>query len=305
MSAINRRIACLDLGSNSFLLCSAEVGPSNFRIIRDECRVVGLAKKLTNEGHVDPLALKRAEFCLIEFRHLLEKDKIEEVYTLATESLRRPKNGAQVKSLLESYLCHPIEIISPEREAELSFWSVEKDPKAESGTKLVFDIGGASTELIVGDDKGIQSLCSLKIGSVVLTEKFNLDRPGSYDEALQYAQSLIASSQSSQFNVELGIGVAGTMTTLIAIQHKIENFKRETVHGVSISQTEVKNCLDRLFQMTVEERKGLKGLPPERADVFGGGALIAYALMKHFSWDNIRCFDSGVRYGLLYEKIGL
>lgn len=302
---MSRKIACIDLGSNSFLLSIARLDSSGLQVMVDECRVVGIAKRLTPEGRVSAEALERARKVLSEYRNLISEAKVDKVIAVATESLRRPTNGEAVKAQLENFLGHNIQIISPEKEAELSFWSVEKDPLSPPGKKLVFDIGGASTELIVGESKGIEVLTSLKLGSVVLTELFELERPSPYNAALLYCRKIIEESSLSSSKVQNGIGVAGTVTTLLSVHHGIETYRRDLVHGASISKSDLRNWLDRIFSLDLEARKKIKGLPAERADVFGSGALIALALMEHFEWDKIWCFDTGVRYGLIYEELKL
>lgn len=301
---MNRRIACIDLGSNSFLLTIAEVNPSKaIKIICDEAKVVGLVKKLDSNLCVSSEALDRAKTCLSDYRDQLEKHGATEVYAVATASLRRPKNSIEVKHVLEEVLGHFIEIISGEKEAELSFSSVRLDPLCPSGDKIVFDIGGASTEIIYGNDEKIERLISIPIGSVLLTEKFELDRPCLYFEALDFMKSSLSTLDFSQDKDSKGIGVAGTVTSLLAAELQLKAYDRQRVHGQNLSRHKLEIWIEKISKMTLEERQQIVGLTPERADVFLGGLIIIFSLMLHFGWQNFQCFDTGVRFGLLYEKL--
>lgn len=302
---MKRKIACIDLGSNSFLLTITEVDSSkNIRIICDVAEVIGLVKKLDLKLCVSPEALDRAKVCLRRYRDLIKTHGVTEVYAVATASLRRPTNSIEVKKDLEEVLGHSIEIISGEKEAKLSFSSVRLDPLCPIGNKIVFDIGGASTEIISGNDKNIEQLISIPIGSVLLNEKFELDRPCHYLEALNFMGSTLSSHlKFSSDRVSKGIGVAGTVTSLLASELQLEVYDRQRVHGQSFSREQLKIWIERISKMTLEERKKITGLTPARADVFLGGLIIILSLMEHFNWRNFHCFDTGVRFGLLYEKI--
>lgn len=274
-----------------------------FQILCDRAEVVGLVKKLDSNLCVSAEALDRAKACLSEYRDQLEKHGATEVYAVATASLRRPKNSIEVKNILEKVLGYSIEIISGEKEAELSFSSVRLDPLCPSGNKIVFDIGGTSTEIISGNDQNIEQLISLPIGSVLLTEKFELDRPCHYLEALNFMRSNLSHLNFSHDKDSKGIGVAGTVTSLLASELQLEVYERECVHGQILSREQLKIWIERISKMTLEERKKITGLTPARADVFLGGLIIILSLMEHFEWKNFHCFDTGVRFGLLYEEL--
>lgn len=299
-----KRIASLDLGSNSFLLSIAEIERGKPTLILDECRVVGLVKKLEN-GKVGSEAIERAKEALKEYRSILESHSVEEIKIVATESLRKPSNAQEVKGQLEQVIGQSIELISGQREAELSFWSVQNEYPKDTEQKIVFDIGGASTELVLGGPTGIEVSDSLKMGSVTLTEEFGLSEPSIYDDALRFALDKIKSSeayQTSQDRQTTGVGVAGTMTVLIACQRSLKEFKREEVHLHGIKTPDVMKWMKRVTRSPLTERYKITGLPQNRADVFGGGCIIAYALAKAFDWEILVCMDAGVRLGLLWEE---
>lgn len=304
------KVAAIDIGSNSILLTiverlSPDTSAKDLKILVDECEVCGLVKNM-KDGQIASDALERATNALQKYRELLSQFQVDSLQVVATESLRRPKNGEAVRKILEKTIGSPIEIISGDREAELSFWSVEKEYKTPGQSKLVFDVGGASTEIVFGNESGIIEKESLKVGSVLLTEKFNLDDPSIPDEAVRYVCDLVQSTEvfrKASTERCIGVGVAGTMTCLIAVQDSILEYSRDETHLKQIKREDVFKWLRRVLMLPAGERKKIAGLPANRADVFGGGVAIVYGLMKAFDWDNVVCMDSGVRFGLIYENL--
>jgi len=296
--------AAIDIGSNSILLAIAD---DSMKLVYDEARVIGLAKGVRAGRIISDPSIRRAQRCLEDYKNIIRShNATQQLKVVATESLRRPTNGLAVKEILEKTIEAPIELITGETEAELSFWSVEHEfPSQAEHPNLVFDIGGASTELVLGTKDGPQKTCSLKIGSVLLTEEFNLHGhtgDGQVRAALSTVRDLILSSnfREPKFGTQ-GFGVAGTMTSLLAIEKHIETYKRALVQGKSISSRRIEHWMNFVLSLSLEARQKIVGLQPERADVFGGGLIILKALVDHFRWSSVRCADSGVRIGLLHQ----
>ncbi len=299
------RVAAVDIGSNSILLCIAERNSAGgVDILFDEANVTGLSKGLTSDGKIKPERLEKSLSVLSHYREQIEKFSANEIQIVATEALRRASNGEEVRKQIEQTMRHPVQLISGDREAELSFWSVQKDFADRSALKMVFDIGGASTELCLGNNKGVQQKISLKVGSVVLSEKFGLKDISKPDEASQYVKGLLAELPWKAAAC-LGFGVAGTITTLLAMEHKISDYSRDKVHGQSISKERVVFWRDQILNRSTTDRAKFIGLTLDRADVFSGGLCIVTSLMEHFNWDKIVCMDSGIRFGLIYEMLDI
>lgn len=304
------KAAAIDIGSNSILLTIVEF-EENFsspKILHDEARVIGLAKGVHANGNISVESCERAKDCLRDYRSIIDRFSVEadHVRVAATEGLRRPRNGKEVRRELEEVLGFTIELISGQEEAELSFWSVEHEfESSPEASKVVFDIGGASTELIWGNRQGPQRLCSIPMGCVLLSEAFGLDKESEAIAAQSHFESLMMRENFFKELPDLssveGFGVAGTMTSLIAVAQSISPYKREKVHGQSIFQKQVIEWRDKILSLPLEKRKQLVGLEPKRADVFGAGLVILSCLMKAFQWNKVRCADSGVRFGLLYQ----
>jgi exopolyphosphatase/guanosine-5'-triphosphate,3'-diphosphate pyrophosphatase len=299
--AKSMRVAAIDIGSNSILLTIAERARP-FEIIVDEARVTGLSKGLSLDGLIQQERLTKSLQVLQHYRSLLDEFGVKKVKVAATEALRKARNGEEVRQRIQEVLKLPVDLISGDREAELSFWSVQKEFPERKAKKLVFDIGGASTELAFGAETGILRKISLKVGSVLLTEKFGLKEKSDGTEACAYVEALLNELGWPNENC-LGVGVAGTVTTAFAMEFKLETYERTKVHGHTISKRRIDHWKNEILSRNFEERGGIIGLPIDRADVFGGGICIISSLMSHFGWNEITCMDSGVRIGLIFELL--
>jgi len=175
-----------------------------------------------------------------------------------------------------------------------------------SGPCCVFDIGGGSTELILGDaDSGaIQSSISLNVGSVRLTERLRLSDPPSSEQWSALRNAI--EQQLDQFDLSQAqgmtlVGVAVTVTTLSAILLKMAEYDSTIIHGSVIDATRLAALSQRLFFMPVSERLQLAGLSPGRADVIGAGAALCQIIVERVGASELVVSDRGVRFGLLRE----
>lgn len=301
------RVAAIDIGSNSILLAIAEKSDSQsgYKLIEDRAKVTGIAKGLDPDSKVPEEKLQKSLDTLKDYAALIQRHSVDKLKVVATEGLRKPRNSDEIRERLQAGLGHPIEIIDGDREAELSFKSVSLELRAPT---LVFDIGGASTEIIYGSPTGIQKKESLKLGSVLLCREFNMTEASSYKEAVSYVlEALRLSSFKNQdsIKVETAAGVAGTITSLASVLLKLKTYSRSRIHRHRIRIDELRTTLEELSKLPLIERMNVPGLIPERADVFPAGLSIALALAEHFQWKDFLCMDSGVRIGLIYEMLGL
>lgn len=303
------RAAAIDIGSNSILLTIAEPNSPKaipLKILFDEAQVTGLSKGLAAGDLITESAQERALKTLNFYRSKIDEFKPSLFKVVGTEAFRRAKNGEEVRKRLSAALKQEIELISGNQEAELSFWSVQKEHPEKNKAKVVFDIGGASTELCLGNDQGIQERVSLKVGSVTLTEKFSLQEGGDPTAADRFVKSLLNEVEwAKKSQTTIGVGVAGTFTSLIAIHFKLTSYSRDKVHGFSLSAEDVLRYRNLMLEMKLADRKQVLGLQADRADVFAGGMVIANAICEHFRWPQVMCMDAGIRFGVLYQLLNL
>jgi exopolyphosphatase/guanosine-5'-triphosphate,3'-diphosphate pyrophosphatase len=221
--------------------------------------------------------------------------------------LRDAKNSAEVRARLRAKLGFEIRVISGAEEAAYAFLSVQRGLPFIGQELLVIDIGGGSTEFIRGNDCGVFEAISIDVGSVRLTERYLHSDPVLADEVAAMSAAIDAALAGLRTRIANSgspltlIGIAGTFTTLAAIEKKLARYSHSEVHGTSLALAEVKRQM-RLFQeMSVAQRKQIVGLEPKRADVIFAGACLVERIMNLFHADRLTVSDQGVRYGLLYE----
>ncbi len=309
------RIAGLDLGTNTCLCLIADVEISNgaiqsLKIIRDEVRIVRLGQGVHASRELHPEALARAEETFREFSDFIKEAKCDRVLAVATSAARDVKNGSLLIELGRKYRI-PIEIISGEKEAELTFSGAFE--LASTGLTAMIDVGGGSTEIIFGDHQGILLRFSADVGSVRLTELFVKSHPIPQEQILQIKEHVrsalnrgldLALKKSPLTKAELfarvgqTIGVAGTPTTLAAVDLG-QAFETEAVHGHKFKVLRLDEWTARLAGMSVTERQSLAGMEPKRADVIVAGAICVSESMRAINSLELKVSVRGLRYGVV------
>lgn len=305
------RVAGLDLGTNTFLCLIADVDPATgaLHVVQDEVRIVRLGQGVNATKELHPEALTRAEEAFVEFQKFILAAKCDRVLAVATSATRDAKNGHLLVEMGKRYGI-PIEVISGEKEAELTFQgSIEP---TWNGLTAVIDVGGGSTEIIFGDRNGILVRFSANVGSVRLTEKYIINHPISADE-LQAVKSKVREeirlgmeAALVGFRFKLNellsrttnvVAVAGTPTTLAAVQQG-QAFVAEKIHGHKLATEALGKMITDLAAMTVAERSRLGGMEPKRADVIVAGAICLSEAAKLLQAKALQVSIRGVRYGV-------
>lgn len=291
--------AALDLGSNSFLcLISKKSDTGAIVVLEDRSIITRLGQGVQKKGKITKDALMRAAQAFSEFKKMIEEHKAEHVSAVTTAAAREASNFDELKALGLEYGI-PIEIISGEQEAELSFsGAVDTADVADS---LLLDIGGGSTEMAYYQDDGSLFLRSLSLGSVRLGEMFVSDWALLSREDLekmrdQILKTLELSWESARPPRKKWVAVAGTPTSLKAVE--IGEFDVEKINKSSMSLSKVKEMNRRLLEMPLKERRKTPGLQPKRADVIPVGGLILETLMIWAEVEEIEISTGGLRYGL-------
>lgn len=301
------KVAAIDLGTNTFLLLVAEVmGGRIERVLHDEARVIRLGQDVNRTKRLHPEALARAKDCFRDFAHTIQRLGVDKVRAVATSAARDVENGAELIALGADFGI-PIDIIPGEMEAELTFWGTfREDPK---GPVVIVDTGGGSTEYILGGPSGIEKRVSLDIGSVRMTEMFVSQHPIESQEMAKmtaYIQEKVATLRSS-FAVAPGanvVAVAGTPTTLAAIDQG-RAFESELVDGHVLTLARIRQFVQKMAAMSVQERQALAGMEPKRADVIVAGALILMLSCQALGANAMDVSIRGLRYGLARKLGGL
>jgi exopolyphosphatase / guanosine-5'-triphosphate,3'-diphosphate pyrophosphatase len=304
------RCAFLDIGTNTVLCLIVEISDSGrFTILDDLAEITRLGEGVDRTAQISSDGERRTRETLGRYLQRCNRFGVKEITAVGTSALRDAKNSRDVRARFKKALGFEVRVITGGEEAAYSFLAVQKGLPLGGQELLVIDIGGGSTEFIRGNDAGVSKAFSADIGSVRLTERFLHSDPVRAEECAEMVAAidreiLPLKRQWLEDESELTVvGIAGTFTTLAAVEKKLERYSHSDVHGSILTLIEVRRQA-RLFQeKTVAERKTIAGLEPKRADVIFAGAQLIERIMILFQSERVIVSDQGVRYGLLYQRL--
>lgn len=289
------RRAAIDIGSNSLLLTVADEA---LRPLWDEAVVVGLGKGLGDGGRFHPERRAAAEAVLARYVQQAAELGVPagQILAVATSGARRATDAGELFAGLRERLGLRVRIISGEEEAELSWLGARGGLALPPGPGLVIDLGGGSTEVVYGE-AALQWRRSLEVGTVRLTEAF--PDPGAL--AAHVAQVVGTLPPAAP---RWAVAVAGTATTLAAMDAGLVVYDGAVVHGRALTVSGLHAWRDRLRAAPPAERRALAAVSPERADFLPAGAEVIAAILGYYAMDSAICSDGGLRWGLLRRAAG-
>jgi len=296
-------IAAVDLGSNSFHMIVGELRHGQLAILDRIRETVRLAEGLSDSGDISPDARQRAIDCLSRFGERLRDMKAGSVRAAGTSTIRRAREDSTFMAEAETALGHPIEIISGIEEARLIYNGVAHSLPPTDGLRLVMDIGGGSTELILGQATHPKALESLHMGCVSMTERFfpngKITRAG-FNKARMAAQLELRPVKAffrDSSGVE-AIGTSGTIRSTEAVARQL---------GISESGLTldiVEQLIEKVLEFHSVSELSLHGLSDRRSQVWPGGLSILAELIRVLNIDDLQVSDGALREGLLYDLLG-
>ncbi len=317
------RVAAIDCGTNTVLLLVAETreselkpkpksatdAPARLQAVSEFLEIPRLGQDLDRSGQLQPEAMQRTLDALHRQHQRALQLGAEKILVVGTESLRAAKNGQEFLTRAKEVLAGvPIRVISGEEEARLSFLSVAgslPNGVALDGIRSVLDIGGGSTELVVGSGKTPSEWASVPIGSVRLSERLLKHDPPTTAEQ----QTLCASIDAALDGLPTPRGelfaLAGTATTVAAIYLALPQHDSARIDGLRLPMDALCAICDKLASQTLAERRALAGLDPRRADVIYAGAMILWRVALRARAKEVIISDRGVRWGALEELLGV
>jgi exopolyphosphatase/guanosine-5'-triphosphate,3'-diphosphate pyrophosphatase len=314
----SRRLAAIDVGSNSIRLIVAETTDSgSYRVIDDEKEIARLGHGLEETGALDPANIERSADAIARMKDIASGYGVERIRAIATAAVREATNGQTLIDLVRQRAGLDLVIISAEEEARLAHQSVANAFDLRDMTCAVVDIGGGSTEIVTSVDGVIGNVFTLPLGAVRLTERFGAcdDPQGRQYMAMRryVSEQLRDRLPRIEPTPTLIFGSGGTFTTLASVSmHRSTAAGADmlpfTVGGHEMQRDEVRHTLDWLRKMPLAERTSVAGLSVDRADIIVAGILIIDKVMKRFGLNRLRVHDRGIRDGLLLsmvEEIGL
>ena len=301
------RVAAIDCGTNSIRLLVSDVGSGGKVDLVREMRIVRLGQDVDRTGHLAEEAIDRTLQATREYAELIAMFGANEIRFCATSAVRDADNAAQLEDAIEGILGVRPVVLAGLDEARASFLGATRD--LEQTRTLVVDIGGGSTELVVGTGQDIEWSVSLDIGSVRLTERFLSSDPASVAEVtacMSHLDTVLAPVVEGLEPVGSFVGVAGTITTVAAHSLALPSYDSATIHGAKLALDDVREACLSLVRMSVADRRALPFMHPGRADVIGAGALILDRLVDlvPLSTDIMVVSEHDILDGIAWDIVG-
>ncbi len=308
--ASERRYAAIDVGTNSVKMVVADLAANPPARIYDESMNTRLGEGMQAQGNnLREIPMRRTIEAIEHFERTAQEHHVLDIAVIGTAALRDALNADQFVQRVQERCGLHVQAITGQEEARLSYLAVRQDSHwREYGQLIVIDVGGGSTEIIVGrpHTAEIDSRRSVNLGAVRLTETYLKGDPPTVKELADATQA--AAKGFASFADSLGsladyrvVGVGGTLTNLGAMDRG-ERSLPESLHGHILTLDKLGIQIAELARKSVEERKSIPGLDPRRADIILGGAVLLMQALEHLGAPAIDISTRGLRWGVLYDR---
>ncbi len=301
MAGDSHRVAVVDVGSNSTRLLIADVAGGSVTEVERQSRVTRLGRGVDLSGQLSAEAIEAACAAIADYVALCRKAGVERVDAIATSAVRDASNGGAFVAELRERFALSARVLDGEEEARLTYLGATAEhPPAEP--TLVVDIGGGSTELIVGTGPEIAFHASLQAGVVRHTERHVASDPPTTTELEALARDVRALIEAATAGgpggtATAGIAVAGTPTSLASIQLGLEPYDPKQVHGHTLTLATIQRLLSQLASAPLSKRVEIAGLHPDRAPNIVAGVVILVETMRAFGLERIEVSEHDILYG--------
>lgn len=288
------RVAAIDLGTNSTRLLVADVVDGRLTELVRRLAITRLGEGVDERPVLRPAAIARVTSVVAEYRHEAEALGAERVLATATSAVRDADNGEAFLAEIAAEHALTTRLLSGTEEAGLTLRGVTSDRTLAPDT-LVVDIGGGSTELTLGGPSGVVSSTSLQLGCVRMTERYLAGDPPTPDELAALGDSVRA--ELPDLSPARAVGVAGTVTTLAAIDLDLETHDVERIHGHVLRRDAIERSFARLAALPLTERERVTGLEPARAPVIVAGIAVLRVILDAYGLDAIEASERDILHG--------
>ncbi|MEV8545419.1 Ppx/GppA phosphatase family protein [Streptomyces sp. NPDC051572] len=309
------RVAAVDCGTNSIRLLVADVDPATGQLVDLDRRmtIVRLGQGVDKTGRLAPEALERTFAACRDYAAIIKELGAERLRFVATSASRDASNRDDfVRGVLDILGVEP-EVITGDEEAELSFTGATKELTGRDDLAkpyLVVDIGGGSTEFVVGDD-AVRAARSVNIGCVRMTERHlvrdgKVTDPPTPDQITAMRADIEAALDLAEQTVPLReartlVGLAGSVTTVSAIAQNLPDYDPEAIHHSRVSYDRVREITESLLRSTHAERAAIPSMHPGRVDVIGAGALVLLSIMERVGASEVVVSEHDILDGIAFK----
>jgi exopolyphosphatase / guanosine-5'-triphosphate,3'-diphosphate pyrophosphatase len=308
------RTAVVDIGTNSTRLLIADVDPQTSTIedLHRESQVTRLGDKVDTGGKLSDEAISRVRATLTDYRATIDRFQCDANMAVLTSAVRDASNGAEFKELVRSEFDLDARVLSGDEEAQLTFLGAMSDRNSSASQEptVVIDIGGGSTEFVVGANHTALFHVSVQAGVLRMSERhIHSDPPAPHE-----LQNLAADTRAifldglptaQRTAVKRAIAVAGTATSAAAIDQELDPYDPERVHGYPLLLATVELLIARLADLTEAQRREVVGLHPDRAPTIVAGMILLDEAMRAFGLDEVEVSEHDILRGGTLRLAGL
>jgi exopolyphosphatase/guanosine-5'-triphosphate,3'-diphosphate pyrophosphatase len=297
------RVAAIDCGTNSVRLLIADAQPDgSLKDVTRQMRIVRLGQGVDRTGRLAEEAIERTRVALVHYAAEIVAAGVDHARMVATSASRDASNADDFRAMVTATLGFAPEVVSGDEEARLTFAGAVQGLQAKPPF-LVFDIGGGSTEFVVGSAAGVDAAISVDIGCVRLTERHLHDHPPTPAQVAAAEKDIIGAVDRALAAVDAGrahtfVGLAGSVTTVTALALGLTEYVPEHIHRARVSTADVAKVTADLLAATPEQRLENAVMHPGRADVIGAGALILRIILERAGAEAVVASESDILDGV-------
>jgi exopolyphosphatase/guanosine-5'-triphosphate,3'-diphosphate pyrophosphatase len=302
------RVAAVDCGTNSVRLLVCDLSAGTKRDLHRDMRIVRLGQDVDRTGRLDPAALERTRAALADYAEVCRQLGVERIRMVATSATRDASNRSDFVAIARQALGVEPEVVTGDEEAALSFAGATAGLEATDGPFLVMDIGGGSTEFVLGGPT-VEAALSVDVGCVRLTERHLVSDPptaveveaarADVDAALTEVLAAVPVAKA-----RTAIGLAGTVTTVAALALGLSSYDPERIHLARLSAEQVQQTAAGLLGMSRAERAALPPMHPGRVDVIGAGALVLAMAVARLGLEELVVSEADILDGIAMSMRG-
>jgi exopolyphosphatase/guanosine-5'-triphosphate,3'-diphosphate pyrophosphatase len=301
------RFAVIDVGTNSVKFFLAETDADGaVRPVVDRAEVTRLGEGLAGSGDLTEAAMGRTADAIAGMVEEARANGVIDVAAVGTAGLRQAGNRQAFVDTVQARTGVTVEVISGADEARLAYLAATSSLTLPGHRLVVFDSGGGSSQFSFGDGENVDERFSLDVGAVRFTERFGL--ASSVDEAtLSAALDAVAADLErldGRPRADAVIGIGGTATNLAAVKHGLARYDPDVVHGTVLDLAEIDRQIELFRTRTADERRGIAGLQPARAEVILAGACVVRTIVTKLDQRSLTVSDRGLRHGVFVERFG-
>ncbi len=300
------KIAAIDIGTNSTRLLVADVAGGRIEELARRSIVTRLGDRVDESGRLDDEACERVIAALAEYRERIDEIGVTQVVAVATSAVRDAVNGPAFRERILRETGIDARVIDGAAEAQLLFAGAGYGGANDGEPTVVIDIGGGSTEYVVGAGGELRFHASTQIGAVRQSERYLHSDPPAAAELAALADEVVAIVTDAvpdtvRASASRAVAVAGTPTSLAAVDLELERFDPWKVHGRTISLATLEELLEMLAELPLAERRDVRGLHPDRAATIVAGAVVLVESLRCFGLDAVEVSEHDILYGMLLE----